>query len=1222
MEHVATNRLPSRRPVAHPVAAAVGLVLASLGFALLAAQEDPFAANVRPTDPRTPAEQQRTLKVPAGFEVQLVASEPDVHKPMNLAFDVLGRLWVTTSREYPNALPVGQAGRDRVMVFQDFGPDGRARKATEFASGLNIPTGVYPFRTPDARGRLTWKALVWSIPNIWLLEDTDGDGKADTKEAWFGPFDHTRDTHGNQSSFRRGFDGWLYATHGFNNDSHVAGRDGHRIDLNSGNTYRMRLDGSRLEHFTWGQVNPFGLAWDPQGNLYSSDCHSEPIYLLLAGGYYPSFGKPHDGLGFAPNMMEAVRGSTAIDGISYYADDLWPAEYRDCVFIGDVMTSRVYRDLAEARGSGRVTRARPDFVISEDPWFRPVDTTLGPDGALYIADFYNRIIGHYEVPLNHPGRDRERGRIWRVIHRGADGRAALRNPRLAQDRDGLLAELDSPNLSRRLLAMNDLADRFGSRAVPRLHDILAGKPSPAAPRVVRGTLARVHALWLLERFGALSATEFEAAAADSSSLVRVHAFRVLLDRGDRAKARPDSVTGRSGAAVRAPLAELLARFALPGLSDADAVVRRLAASALGKAASTRHVGPLLAALAEAPASDTHLVYSLRQALRDQLSDPAVMTWVNETSWPDAEVLALADAAVAVHSEGAGSFLVDQLARLTGPGDLAARALAHAARHAPTAALDTLVGLIRERAGGDLDAQLGWFRSMQQGLAQRGTAPSEPIKAWGAGIAAALFDSVRGSSDWASRPLDGAPNTANPWEFEERPDADGAPVSLLSSFPRGESLAGVLRSRPFAAPARMNFHLAGHDGYPDKPAQKLNLVRLRDAATGQVLVQAAPPRQDTALRIEWDLAEHVNSQVVFEVVDADTAGAYAWLAFGRIEGGPLTMPAVAPANVVARQIAAAELTVVTDAEGLRPDLTRLARDPAADPTARAAAARAVRGGADALVRTAADLVSDASQPHAWRARTADVVFDAERLGAEELIAEVWKSAPHRFQVGFAGLSGADPRLAREIVTRMSEGRAPAGLLADRGLRDRLRRVADARTQAVIDTLVRALPEEGETARKLLAERRASFKPAEADPARGREIYATACAACHQINGQGGLVGPQLTGIGTRGEERLCEDILVPNRNVDHAFWTTVLDLKDGDSTTGLFRREEGELLVLANAAGAEFTVGKSDVAGRRESSLSIMPSNFGEALSPADFHHLLAYLLSQTGGPGSLGGSRP
>ncbi|MBF8254106.1 MAG: membrane-bound dehydrogenase domain protein, partial [Deltaproteobacteria bacterium] len=297
---------------------------------------------------------------------------------------------------------------------------------TIFAEGLNIPIGLYPFCTPNAGGGLAWKCIAWSIPNIWLFEDTDGDGQADKREVLYGPFDHTRDTHGNQASFKRGFDGWLYATHGFNNDSHVKGRDGHEVHLNSGNTYRMRLDGARLEQHTWGQVNPFGTAWDPFGNLYSSDCHSAPTYQLLAGGYYPSFGKPHDGLGFAPVLMEHSHGSTAIDGMVYYADDLWPAEFHGNIFVGNVMTSRANRDRLEFHGSSPQAIELDDFVKTDDPWFRPVDQQLGPDGAFYIADFYNRIIGHYEVPLQHPGRDRERGRLWRVVYKGADGTAKLR----------------------------------------------------------------------------------------------------------------------------------------------------------------------------------------------------------------------------------------------------------------------------------------------------------------------------------------------------------------------------------------------------------------------------------------------------------------------------------------------------------------------------------------------------------------------------------------------------------------------------------------------------------------------------------------------------------------------------------------------------------------------------------------------------------------------------
>ena len=197
--------------------------------------------------------------------------------------------------------------------------------------------------------------------------------------------------------------------------------------MNSGNTYRMRPDGSHAEYFTHGQVNPFGLAFDPLGNLYSCDCHSRPVYQLLRGAWYPSFGKPDDGLGFGPEMVTHDHGSTGIAGIAYYAADQFPAAYRDTVFIGNVVTNRINHDRIEWHGSSPKGIEQPDFVWSDDNWFRPVDIELGPDGALYVADFYNRIIGHYEVPL-HPPRPRPRARPDLADRLPRDGRQARAAP--------------------------------------------------------------------------------------------------------------------------------------------------------------------------------------------------------------------------------------------------------------------------------------------------------------------------------------------------------------------------------------------------------------------------------------------------------------------------------------------------------------------------------------------------------------------------------------------------------------------------------------------------------------------------------------------------------------------------------------------------------------------------------------------------------------------------
>src|SRR5206468_4383738 len=130
--------------------------------------------------------------------------------------------------------------------------DGRARKITTFADGLNIPIGVLPLASPlvlGGRGVGGGGALVYSIPNIWKLTDTDGKGRADKREVFVGPFGH-RDTHGMTNSFTWGLDGWIYATHGYSNTSTIKGSDGQAITMNSGNTYRMRPDGSHVEQFT------------------------------------------------------------------------------------------------------------------------------------------------------------------------------------------------------------------------------------------------------------------------------------------------------------------------------------------------------------------------------------------------------------------------------------------------------------------------------------------------------------------------------------------------------------------------------------------------------------------------------------------------------------------------------------------------------------------------------------------------------------------------------------------------------------------------------------------------------------------------------------------------------------------------------------------------------------------------------------------------------------
>ncbi|HAV65077.1 MAG TPA: hypothetical protein DCY13_22240 [Verrucomicrobiales bacterium] len=326
---------------------------------------------------------------------------------------------------------------------------------------------------------------------------------------------------------------------------------------------------------------------------------------------------------------------------------------------------------------------------------------------------------------------------------------------------------------------------------------------------------------------------------------------------------------------------------------------------------------------------------------------------------------------------------------------------------------------------------------------------------------------------------------------------------------------------------------------------------------------------------------------------------------------LQLPEVSPATVAGREVAAAKLGALAwplkAGQPLQEALLALAGSPAADVTARAEAGRVVFSEKSALLEAALDR----QVPHLWKVRIVDVVTreSVERSAAFQQM--LFREAPFRVQARVVAATIADENSARYLVESMEAGVVPISLLTDAALSQRLKGSANPETRQRIDVLAARLPDTGAEVQRLIDQRRQSFDAAKADRAAGEQLYQLLCAVCHKLGGQGALVGPQLDGIGNRGLERLLEDILDPNRNVDHAFATTTLVLKNGDQESGLFRREEGAVLVLANSGGQEFSVPKADIAERHENSTSLMPANFGEALTEEQLRDLVAYLLGQT-----------
>ncbi|MCI0703942.1 MAG: HEAT repeat domain-containing protein [Planctomycetia bacterium] len=419
------------------------LVVLSPVFVL--AQKD---AKVPDPDPEL---ERKTFIVAEGFEVNLFAADPLLAKPIQMNFDPQGRLWVATSEIYPQIKP-GEKANDKIIILEDTDTDGKADKTTVFADGLLIPTGI----EPGDGG-----AYVANSTELVHLSASKPGGKADKKKVLLSGFG-TEDTHHIIHTFRWGPDCRLYFNQSIYIHSHIETPHGVKR-LNAGGIWRFNPDKTELDVFARGWINSWGHAFDKYGQSFVTDgAGGEGINHAIPGGYYLTSEGPH-----RQRVLHGMNpGSPKYCGLEIISGRHFPADWQGDLITNDFRGHRVCRFKLKDDGSSFAAREMTEVIKSNHPAFRPIDVKMGPDGALYIADWYNPIIQHGEVDFRDPRRDKTHGRIWRVT---AKGRDLVKKPKLVDATiPELLDQLKSPEDWTRLQAKRVLKERGKEKVLPEL----------------------------------------------------------------------------------------------------------------------------------------------------------------------------------------------------------------------------------------------------------------------------------------------------------------------------------------------------------------------------------------------------------------------------------------------------------------------------------------------------------------------------------------------------------------------------------------------------------------------------------------------------------------------------------------------------------------------------------------------------------------------------------
>jgi putative membrane-bound dehydrogenase-like protein len=611
--------------------------------------------------PLSPEESLKHFVVPKGFRVELFVSEKELGggKPICMNWDERGRLWVALTYDYPNELqPAGQ-GHDRIVVCEDTDGDGKADKVTVFADKLSIPTSLI-----FARGGV----IAFAAKQTVFLKDTDGDGKADVRQVLFGTW-AMPDTHGGPSNMQYGLDNWIWAMQGYNLSRLTVGDETHQFrqgflrfkpELKKGTVPPLSV--SKLEFIRSTDNNTWGLGISEEGIIFGSTANRNPsVYMPIPNRYYEAV------RGWAPSLMlhtiadtylfkpitDKIRqvdqhgGYTAAAGHSLYTARTYPKEYWNrTAFVSDPTGHLTGTFVLRSEGSHFRSNNAFNLLASDDEWTAPIMAEVGPDGNVWVIDWYNYIVQHNPTPhgfrtgkgaaYDTDLRDKKHARIYRIVYDGV-GQAFQPDEKTRQagkpdlqkkpftlagaTPQKLIETLRDENLFWRRHAQRLLVERGRRDVVPALCQ-LARDPSVDEIGLNVGV---IHALWTLHGLGVLDGASPEATAVAVAAL-----------KHDSAGVRRNAVQ------VLPHDAKSVAAILDAGLlQDADAQVRLMAFLALADQPAQSAAGPaIVAALSDSQNTDDRWIPDAATCAAAKNSE-SFLSAVAAQKQPAAKLLAVA-----------------------------------------------------------------------------------------------------------------------------------------------------------------------------------------------------------------------------------------------------------------------------------------------------------------------------------------------------------------------------------------------------------------------------------------------------------------------------------------------------------------------------------------------------------------------------------------------------